>query len=198
MGGREDPGGGGPGDGGPGGGPGGGGRRGAPRWTPSLGGRRLAGWFAFCSGVRGTGPTEELGRACVKSEGVWLGAVFFFFPLLLNCADRKIPSTGFPGETGCAGPASPTVPPLLCRPPVPGRFSFPSCLPSLSYSPHLQPSRASQPVSGVSAKRPGHLSWQLHGACAVSSGKSRRFRSRLQPPFLFCPFTLLTQLLLLM
>jgi hypothetical protein len=80
MGGREDPGGGGPGDGGPGGGPGGGGRRGAPRWTPSLGGRRLAGWFAFCSGVRGTGPTEELGRACVKSEGVWLGAVFFFFP----------------------------------------------------------------------------------------------------------------------
>lgn len=123
MGGREDRGGGGRAVGAA-GAAGAGLLRGSPAWAARA-------WLArspFVPAHEELGPTEELGRACVKSEGVWLGAIFFF-PLLLNCADRKkkIPSTGFPGETCCTGPASPTVPLLLCRPPGPwGGFSFPS------------------------------------------------------------------------
>lgn len=144
------------------------GRRGAPQRTPSSGGprlaRSLARSLAFCSGVRGDGPTEELRRVCVNQKAFGLGPFFF---LLLNCGDRKKKSlpTVFPGRL-----ASPAGPPL--RPsslPASGSrggspFPFPPFCP-----PHLEPSPARQRVSRVSAKRPGHLSWQLHGNPGASA-----------------------------
>lgn len=146
------------------------GRRGAPQRTPSSGGprlvRSLARSLALLLFRRARRWADRGAQACVcKSEGVWLGAIFFLL-LLLNCGDRKKESlpTVFPGRNRPAGP--PLRP--SSRPASGSRggspFPFPPFCP-----PHLEPSPARQRVSRVSAKRPGHLSWQLHGNPGASA-----------------------------
>lgn len=155
---------------GPGGGRGGSGRpaRGSSA-DPQLGRpppRSLARSLALLLFRRARRWADRGAQACVcKSEGVWLGAIFFLL-LLLNCGDRKKESlpTVFPGRNRPAGP--PLRP--SSRPASGSRggspFPFPPFCP-----PHLEPSPARQRVSRVSAKRPGHLSWQLHGNPGASA-----------------------------
>lgn len=87
----------------------------------------------------------------------------------LNCGDRKSLKTVSPGRRGCVPPWPPHR-----RDGV----AFPSCsahLPSSVQSSSLLPLparptfRETRGASGVSAKRPGHLSWQLHGNPGASA-----------------------------
>lgn len=154
---------------GPGGGRGGSGRpaRGSSA-DPQLGRpapRSLSRSLAYCSGVRGDGPTEELRRVCVNQKAFGLKPFsFFFFSLIVDTEKKKSLPTVFPWRNR---PAGPPLRPLSL--PVSGSrggspFPFPPFCP-----PHLEPSPARQRVSRVSAKRPGHLSWQLHGNPGASA-----------------------------
>lgn len=138
--------------------------RGSPAWAARA-------WLArspFVPAHEELGPTEELGRACVKSEGVWLGAIFFFPFSLIVQTEKKNPFYRFSRGDVLHGPGLPHSPSFaLSASRSLGRLLL-SFLPFPAL-PHLQSSRASQRVSGVSAKRPGHLSWQLHGNPGASA-----------------------------
>lgn len=137
--------------------------RGSPAWAARA-------WLArspFVPAHEELGPTEELGRACVKSEGVWLGAIFFF-SLLLNCEDRKKKSLlpVFPGRR--AARARPPPQSLFCSVglPVPGAAS--PFLPSLSCSspPSVKPGQPAGERSVCKAAR---------SPVVAAAWKSRRF-----------------------
>lgn len=107
----------------------------------------------------------------------------------LTCGARKSLETVSPGETGLCSSSSSQASGWSDFSPAPAHLLVLQsvCLPR---SRPARPPPRKPGASRVSAKRPGHLSWQLHGkagasaVCAVSSGKSWGFRSEYQP-FLF-------------